>query len=936
MSRLDLKFQCGESTLSVRRFSIHETVSTPFTVSIWARSELPTIDLGAIVGQPATLKITSGHKHVRAIGARSWSGVCSYIEQVRGERRPSAKEQSQYYFRIVPMLWLLTHQRLHRIFQHQTLPEIVTKILDSWRVKHKWQIDAGQYPKHEYRIQYGESDFNFVSRLLEEAGIAYTFEDDSTSTMILTDALHQGKPRGGPPVPYENNPTQAAEREYISRIELVHQVRPGALAIRDYDYRKPAFKLLAEAPEAAAPEKKYEQYHYIPGGMFVETGKGGDTPHADDKGVTRHDKPYGEKRAARWLESIRSDRVGVAFESNVTDLMAGMIFNVDNHPHPELAKELLVTDGVFEGTAEGEWAVYGHAVFTDVPFRPPLATPKPNIRGVQVARVVGPPNEEIHTDEFGRIRVQFPWDRDGDWNDDASCWMRAGEGWGGEAYGFINIPRVGHEVIISFLEGDPDRPVIMGRTYNVVNPVPYTLPDHKTVSAWKSRSYPKADGGWYNEIKFEDLKNDELVVLQAQKNMNVLVKNDDDHTVGHDRDKYVIGEEVEVTGKNRTQVVGTDRAEMTSQNLTTFVGAKKVQRIKKDEKEVTELNRKLLVKKNQDLIVRGHKRARVEGDLHAQVVKNRAEHVKEKHSLVVLEEKHEKVGKTFAREAGQQHHIVAGQKLVGEGARDVTIKGPGGFIRIDALGVTIKGTFVKINATGSPGRGQGSSPAEPSEAKTATIPTGSLWKTGPVQSQAITKAMEEKLYKIRRRGKRNLGPTAISLVKLAMQHDVSSPHDGAIFWSGGGHFAGKAADQMVRRRRENNENVTRLEGTDGGSLLAGVSGGIAEDKRTNKQGAAWSELDPAWRVISQRYAKGASGEVHAIVGNVPVGKDAILREEAKTLRANKNVTAIHFWAIKKDAQENAITDANGDYVLEPVSAKDVLAWPKDEPGKKKS
>lgn len=933
MPQLELTFQCGESSLSVRRFSIHEAVSTPFTVSVWARSQNPAIDLGAIAGQPAAARLTAGFLNVLGGSTHTWSGLCSYIEQVRGERRPAANEQSFYYLRIAPTLWLTTHRRGNRIFQHLTIPDIVTKILGEWGVEHTWKIDAGQYPKHEYRVQYGETDFQFVSRLLEEAGIAYTFDDDGKSTLVFNDALQKNEKRGGPPITYEHNPTQAAQREYVSRIELVHQTRPGAFTIRDYDYRNPAFALFGEAPKAmgaTASEARYEQYHYIPGGMFVETGRGGDTPVADDKGVTRHDQPYGQKRSTRMLESVRADRAGVAFESNVLDLCPGVIFAINDHPHPELEKPLLVIDATYEGTAEGEWSVYGHAVFPDVPYRPPLVTPKPDIRGVQVARVVGPVDEEIHTDEFGRIRVQFPWDREGMFDESSTCWIRVGEGWGGEAYGWIDIPRVGHEVMVSYIEGDPDRPVISGRAYNVINPVPYKLPDHKTVSTWKSRSYPHAHGGWFNEIKFEDLKTHELFYIQAQKDSRVLVKNDEHITVGNDRDKIVNADETEVTGVNRTQVVGVDRAGATGTNQIAFVGAQKLHRVIGDEKESTRSDRRLLVKKDQDIIVRGERRERVEYDRHAKVVGHRVEHVKQTHSLTVLEEKHEHVGETFAREAGKDQHLVAGEEIVGEGGGEVTLKGPGGFIRIGSLGVTIQGTFVRINVSGGPGHGHGSSPKDPKEAKEAQIPVGSLWRTGPVQNQAGTQAIAEQLAQLALPKKAQIGATAIALIKLATSHDVSTPPNGAIFWSGGNDFAGKAADQLVAARLLGAPPIpsSRLEGTVGGSILNKTSAGIGENLRAGKNGVPWSEQDPAWRTISRRFAHGASGEVTAVVGHVPVRADAILREEVKLLRANKNVTAIHFLAIQKDAHGDAVTDLNGNFVLERVSAKEVFAKPK--------
>src|SRR6185503_3472935 len=315
MAILELSFQSGETSLSVRRFSIHEAVSTLFTASVWARSENPAIDISAIVGQTAGFRIMSAYVNVLNIGSRVWSGICTYMEQTHAEHRGN-KVQSTYYLRIVPVLYHLDQRRNYRIFQHLSAPDIIDKLLDEWGIKHIWKIDRGQYPKLEFKVQYGETDFHFMNRILEEAGIAYVFPDDAGSNSVITfnDALHKGPQRAGPAVVYEHNPTQEAEREFVSQVQLVREVRPGAFTLRDYDFRKPSFELFGEAPKAGGLEDRYEQYHYIPGGFFVETGAGGDTPVADDKGVARHDQPAGQKRATRGLESARADRVGVAFE----------------------------------------------------------------------------------------------------------------------------------------------------------------------------------------------------------------------------------------------------------------------------------------------------------------------------------------------------------------------------------------------------------------------------------------------------------------------------------------------------------------------------------------------------------------------------------------------------------------------------------------------
>jgi hypothetical protein len=237
--------------------------------------------------------------------------------------------------------------------------------------------------------------------------------------------------------------------------------------------------------------------------------------------------------------------------------------------------------------------------------------------------------------------------------------------------------------------------------------------------------------------------------------------------------------------------------------------------------------------------------------------------------------------------------------------------------------------------SGSPGHGHGSSPEDPVEAVEAKIPAGSLWKTGPVQSQAVMKAMREKLFVPTKPEHKELGPTAEALVKFAMNFDVSSPHNGALFWSGGNAFAGKAADQLAAERTLAGQPSTRLEGTQNGSLLNNMSAAINQDKVKKPNGVPWSEQDPAWRVVSTRYALAASGDVTCVVGRVPVGEDAILREEVETLKSNPKVTSINFVAIKLGPDGKTAVNKDGKplgpgepFVLEPATAEDVLAPPK--------
>ncbi|WP_437989245.1 type VI secretion system Vgr family protein [Sorangium sp. So ce145] len=718
MPLLELTFESGEASLDVRQFDVQESISGLFTLSILARSPNADIDLESIVGKRASFRIANGFDFASS-GARFWTGVCNQIEQVQAE----TTGLSTYHLRIVPALWLLTQRRNFRIYQHLAIPDIADRIFAEWQITPTWSIERAKYPKLEYRCQYGESDYAFLSRLLEEAGIAFTHPDDqaSGSTPTLSDKLHLATPRAPPALRFVDSPNDAAESEYVTEVTITHEVEPGATTIRDYDFRNPAFPLFGEAPKAPAPEDKYEQYHYQPGAFLIEGQRGGGTPAADDKGVARHDQSYGKALAERALDGRRALKRTVTFETNALDLSPGAVFSIDNHPHAAFAagKKLLVTEVQIHGAVGTEWTQSGHAVFADVPYRPLKSTPKPHVTGVQSAVVVGPSGQEIHTDEFGRVRVQFPWDREGRNNDDSSSWIRASQGWAGTGFGMIAIPRIGQEVLVGFLEGDPDQPVIVGRVFNNNNRVPYNLPQHKTRSTWKTSS--SMGGGGFNEIMFEDLAGQELVFMQAQKNQRRLVKNDETITVGHDRQKLVKANETEVTEGKRAEFTGGDRVELTDGSRTTVIGGALRKLVKADEVERTEGDLLLWVGGEQHLIVKQVKRELVEQDSHLKVNGSRNEQVSGTQSLSVGGDQHGKVGKNYALEAGQEIHLKAGTALVLEAVSDLTIKGPGGFIRIDAGGVTIKGNLVKINSGGAAGSGSGASPAGPEAPQEAQV-----------------------------------------------------------------------------------------------------------------------------------------------------------------------------------------------------------------------
>jgi type VI secretion system secreted protein VgrG len=537
-----LSFASEHDSLSVRSYTVSERISVPFEVSIVAVSRLDDIDFETLIGQPSSFRLQQPEGAVT--GVRGWSGVCSHFEQLQAEETGL----STYLVRIVPDLWLLTQRQNNRIFQHLTVPEIVGKLLDEWRVQHTLTLDAALYPRLEYRVQYGETDLAFVSRLLEEAGISYFFsfsEQDHTSHLVLTDKPNGADPRPGGPIAFAEGGGMSTSRDYVTKVRAAREVRPGAVTLRDFDFRGSiTYPLFGKAGPAQGVEAPLEQYRYAPG-AFVNEGRPGaeKAAHADEKD--------GTALADRSLDALRTPRKTVSLQTSALDLGPGRVFSITGHPNTSISAPhaLLVVEQRIDGSTAAETTITARAVLAEMPFRPAQVTPRPRVSGVQSAIVVGPKGEEIHTDEYGRVRVQFPWDREGKYDENSSCWVRVSQGWAGTGYGMIVLPRVGQEVTVGFFEGDPEQPVVIGRVYDALNHVPYKLPDNKTKSGIRTSSSPSAGTTpAYNELMFEDKKGSELVSLRAQRDLQKLVRANETERTGTDRSISV--------GKNRTATVG--------------------------------------------------------------------------------------------------------------------------------------------------------------------------------------------------------------------------------------------------------------------------------------------------------------------------------------------------------------------------------------------
>ncbi|MCA9619926.1 MAG: type VI secretion system tip protein VgrG, partial [Myxococcales bacterium] len=380
------------SGFDVKAFRVVDRMNELFHIEVVARSANPDIDLESRIGKPARFQVEAPMTPGKPI-TRNWSGICVDFAQTQVE--PNGL--STYRIEIRPMLWQLSQRRNHRLFQHMSVVDIAGQLLDEWGVEHLLKVDAESYPKLELRVQYGETDYDFFERLLEENGIAYYFDEagGESSKVVLSDAPETREAREAK-LDYLDK-TFAAENnevEYATELTLRHRVQPGAIAYRDHDYRRPSLDLKGVADAGADKEARFEHYIYHPGDFLHDEGSGGNTPTADDKGTARHDEKRGQLRAQRTLEAKRVRKRIVTFRTSVIDLSPGITFAIGGHPRGDMGETLLATALEMWAGEEEPWTMVNEAVFASSPYRPEELTPKPRIFGVQTATVVGPSGEE--------------------------------------------------------------------------------------------------------------------------------------------------------------------------------------------------------------------------------------------------------------------------------------------------------------------------------------------------------------------------------------------------------------------------------------------------------------------------------------------------------------------------------------------------------------
>ena len=673
---LELGTPLGPDILMIRSFSCTERISGLYSIDIAACAEI--VDAAAVkaeslIGQRAFIRVQSKDETYR------------FFHGIIRRFCFTGRDEDFHYFQleVVPFFWRTTQVANCRIFPNKSIPDIIEMVLGEYGVQFENRV-SGRHEPWDYCVQYRESDFNFLSRLMEQEGIFYFFKqgaEGAFETLVFGDTNTVNEPcPNGPELLYR--PALKADdlRETIaSSWEAAQELRPGLFSMRDHNFQKPESLFHVSEPGATpiGGNDKLEIYDY-PGEfaqLFVEPDERlGDI------------QSEGEAAVKRRMQAEETETKVFTGESPARSQSAGYRFTLADHYIGAYNGDYTITSVSHHGVqAPG----YKSGQDAPVPYRnsfrcipwatlyvPSRSTPKPVVQGLQTAVVVGPSGEEIYVDKYGRVKVQFFWDREGQFDGANSCWVRVSRFWAGKKWGSIFTPRIGQEVVVAFLEGDPDQPIIAGSVNNASEMPPYDLPGNSTMSTIKSNSSP--GGGGFNEFRFEDKAGDEHIYTHAERNLHTRIK----------KDRFTLVKE------NNHQIVEMDHME--------------------------------LIKGDASIQVKGDENHKVTGSF----------------LMGAGMELHAKATANMGLEGGSVH-IKGGMNVVVEAAVGLTLKGPGGFITIGPAGVQIQGTMVLINSGGAaiPGSGikapQPTDPEEPIETEPGEQ-SEMLSQGPPVPSRAFT------------------------------------------------------------------------------------------------------------------------------------------------------------------------------------------------------
>lgn len=690
-----------DGVLLLETFRGREALGTPYRYDLTLLSEDPNIAVDKVLGQSLTvqIKLDTGD-------TRFFNGVVTYFAKAGLSMR-----HARYVAVLNPKLTLFDYTRDCRIFydvKGLDVRALVSRVLSD-RGFDPEMSPQGSFRLREYTVQYRESDFNFVQRLLEEEGIYYFFKHENDKhTMVAANSVSaHAKVPGYEEVLYlPKQRKQAREEEQFWSLNVAGSLYAGKFSVLcGYDYTKPrarAGQIEKMNSSAGQPGSDFEDYDY-PGGLYEKTD-------ADAEAQVRLDGAH----VANTIIEVEGNTMGLGV-GDLLKLRKSSSGDGDLSPfwdEADFDKEYLITSASYfisiNQYETGDVAASDEpfrATYTlldsQAPFRPARTAAKPRIEGPQTARVVGSAGDEIYTDKYGRVKVQFDWDRLGQHDEQSSCWVRVAQVWAGKQWGAIHLPRVGQEVMVEFLDGDPDRPIVTGRVYNADSMPPYALPENKTQSGIKSRSSKGGAASNFNEIRFEDLKGEEQVYIQAEKDLDIQVKNDETRVVGHDRTKLVENDETSTIKGNRTEEVVKDE--------TISIHGSRTETVDKDESITIGASRNETVAANENIAIGGNRTEAVGANESIAIGASRSKAVGKDESVTIGGGRQVSIAKTDnlsvggdrKQQVGGTDQLQAGKKILLDGGDEVMLKSGSASITLKKDGtIILKGKDVSIKASG--------------------------------------------------------------------------------------------------------------------------------------------------------------------------------------------------------------------------------------------
>src|SRR6202521_2249006 len=633
----ELTTPLGTDVLLFHRMTATEELGRLGDYQLDILSERGDIDLDKILGQRVTIKMELADDT-----SRYFTVYVTRFSQLGMYGR-----YYSYHATLKPWFWFLTRTADCRMFQEKSAPEIIKEVLGEHPLADFKLELTGTYRKREYCVQYRETDFNFLSRIMEEEGIYYYFRHgERTNTLVLADAHSAHSPSGKGQLPFIPPERFARpDQEHVSAWNVEREVQPGKYVLDDYDFQKPSVDLTVKTSVHRGNKEADSEVFDYPG-EYVTTGEG------DHYVLTR-------------IEELQAQFELAYAETNARGVAVGHLLKLTGHTRTDQNREYLIVAAThqmhsneYEST-DTEGAVY-HCSFTALQskqaFRPRQTTPRPTVQGPQTAVVVGPSGDEIYTDKYGRVKVQFHWDRLAKGDQNSSCWIRVSHPWAGKNWGMIAIPRIGQEVIVDFLEGAPDQPIITGRVYNAEQMPPWDLPANMTQTGVLTRSSKGGSGANANAIRFEDKKGAEQLWIHAEKNQDIEVENDETHWVGHDRTKTIDHDE--------TSHIKHDRTETVDNNETITIHGMRTETVDKNETITIHQNRTEEVGSNESITIGSHRTITVGANESITIGANRTITVGANETATVAVQRTHTVGANETITVGAAQEITVGAAQV--------------------------------------------------------------------------------------------------------------------------------------------------------------------------------------------------------------------------------------------------------------------------------